>query len=66
MRVVIAPYNDVDRQNKLLRIPATNTKSKKARTVPLNDSAMNVLDQLELFYLNNKFEVITSNVLLMS
>jgi site-specific recombinase XerD len=40
-------WTDVDKQNKLLRIPASNSKSKKARTVPLNDSAMNVLDQLD-------------------
>ena len=41
-----AKWRDVDRDNRLWRIPASNSKSKKVRSVPLNDSAIEVLDQL--------------------
>jgi len=51
-------WTDIDKQNKLLRIPASNSKSKKARTIPLNDSAMNVLDQLDT---EGKFEHVFIN-----
>jgi integrase len=42
-----AKWKDVYRANKLWRIPATNSKSKKVRSVPLNASAIEVLDQLD-------------------
>jgi integrase len=41
-----AKWEDVDRANRVWRIPASNAKSKKVRSVPLNDSAIEVLDQL--------------------
>lgn len=41
-----AKWKDIDRDNRLWRIPASNSKSKKVRSVPLNDSAVEVLDQL--------------------
>jgi integrase len=41
-----AKWNDIDRENRVWRIPATSSKSKKVRSVPLNDSAVEVLDQL--------------------
>ena len=31
----------------MLHIPASNAKTKKSRSIPLNDSALNVLDQLD-------------------
>jgi integrase len=37
----------VDKVNRVWRIPATSSKSKKMRSVPLNDSAIAVLDQLD-------------------
>lgn len=39
-------WEQVDLAKGLWRIPATNSKSKKTRSVPLNDSALWVLDQL--------------------
>jgi len=41
-----ARWQDIDRDNRVWRIPAANSKSKKVRSVPLNDSAIEVLDQL--------------------
>ena len=41
-----ATWEHIDRENKVWRIPASNSKSKKVRSVPLNDSALNVLEQL--------------------
>lgn len=37
----------VDRVNRVFRIEAINSKSKRVRSVPLNDSALEVLDQLD-------------------
>lgn len=43
-----AKWVDIDRENKVWRIPATNAKSKRSRLVPLNSFAINdVLDQLD-------------------
>ncbi len=41
-----AKWEQVDLENGVWRIPATNSKSKKTRSVPLNDSAVWVLGQL--------------------
>jgi integrase len=41
-----ATWAQIDRQNRVWRIPASNSKSKKVRSVPLNDSALEVLDEL--------------------
>lgn len=41
-----ATWAQVDRRNRVWRIPASNSKSKRVRSVPLNDSAVEVLDQL--------------------
>lgn len=42
-----ATKDQIDRQNCNWRIPATNSKSKRIRSVPLNDSAIAVFDQLK-------------------
>ncbi len=42
-----AKWCEVDMENRVWRIPASNSKSKKAAHVPLNDSAMYVLGQLD-------------------
>lgn len=41
-----AQWNQVDRQSCVWRIPVTNSKSKRVRSIPLNDSAIEVLDRL--------------------
>jgi len=41
-----ARWEHIDRENRVWRIPATISKSKRVRTVPLNDSAIEVLDAL--------------------
>jgi len=41
-----ARWKDIDKKNRAWRIPAGNSKSKQIRSVPLNDSALEVLDQL--------------------
>jgi len=41
-----AKWGQVDQKNRVWRIPAANSKSKRTRAVPLNDSALDVLNQL--------------------
>jgi integrase len=41
-----ARWVDIDRENRTWLIQATNSKSKRRRAVPLNDSALDVLDSL--------------------
>lgn len=41
-----ADWAHIDRRSGVWRIPATNSKSKKMRPIPLNSSAIEVLDQL--------------------
>ncbi|KEA63904.1 Integrase [Marinobacterium lacunae] len=41
-----ATWDQIDRTNKVWRIPASNSKSKRIRSVPLNPSAMEVLGRL--------------------
>lgn len=42
-----ATWAQIDRDSRVWRIPATNSKSKRVRSVPLNDSALEVLDELD-------------------
>lgn len=42
-----AKWCNVDIDNRVWRIPASNSKSKHIRSVPLNDSALDVLKQLD-------------------
>jgi integrase len=42
-----ATWSQIDEGNRVWRIPASNSKSKKVRSVPLNDSALDVLRQLD-------------------
>jgi integrase len=42
-----ATWSQVDLGTRTWRIPASNSKSKRARSVPLNDSAIEVLSQLD-------------------
>jgi len=42
-----AKWTDVNFETRVLTVRATNSKSKKARSVPLNDSAMEVLNALD-------------------
>lgn len=42
-----ATYAQIDRQNRVWKIPASVSKSKRVRSVPLTDAAMDVLDRLE-------------------
>ncbi len=41
-----ATWENIDRPNVVWRIPAPNSKSKRARSVPLNDAALDVLGHL--------------------
>jgi integrase len=41
-----ATWGQVDRTNRVWRIPATSSKSKRTRSVPLNDSALEVLAEV--------------------
>jgi integrase len=53
-----AKWSQVDTENAVWRIPATNSKSKRTRSVPLNDSALWVLEQAAL---QGKFDCIFAN-----
>jgi integrase len=41
-----ARWEHIDEANRVWRIPATNSKSKRTRSVPLNDAALDVLKQV--------------------
>jgi integrase len=41
-----ATWSQIDESSRVWRIPAANSKSKKVRSVPLNDSALEILAQL--------------------
>lgn len=41
-----ATWDQIDRQNRVWRIPADISKSKRVRSIPLNDSALELLDML--------------------
>jgi integrase len=43
---LLATWNQIDIDKRIWRIPASNSKSKRMRPVPLNESAMSVIDQL--------------------
>ena len=55
-----AKWSMLDRQNHVWRIPATTSKSKKIRSVPLSEAAMDVINQLntenmyEYLFVNEK------------
>lgn len=53
-----ATWDQIDQPNRVWRIPATNSKSKRIRSVPLNDSALAVLKQLDT---EGKFECLFVN-----
>jgi integrase len=53
-----AKWQQIDRQNRVWRIPASNSKSKRIRSVPLNDSAMDILGKLKT---ENVFEYLFVN-----
>jgi integrase len=53
-----ATWSQIDQENGVWRIPATNSKSKKIRSVPLNDSALWVLEQVDT---QGKHEVVFAN-----
>ena len=41
-----ARWDQIDKDNRVWKIPASNSKSKRIRSVPLNDAALEVLGQL--------------------
>ncbi|MCO6434177.1 site-specific integrase [Nitrosomonas nitrosa] len=45
--VLSAKWSDIDLEQKIFLVRATNSKSKRIRAVPLNESAMEVLHQLD-------------------
>lgn len=56
--VLSAKWSDVDLFKRIFVIRASNSKSKKLRAVPLNDSALEVLSQLDT---NGEFEYLFVN-----
>ena len=42
-----ASWGQIDRQTRVWRIPAARSKSKRIRAIPLNDSALEILDLLD-------------------
>lgn len=45
--ILSAKWQQIDRMNRVFRVEAINSKSKRVRSIPLNDSALEVLDQLD-------------------
>ncbi len=45
--ILSAKWSQIDRVNRVFRVDAINSKSKRVRSVPLNDSALDVLSQLD-------------------
>lgn len=56
---VQAKWCHVDRENRVWRVPASNSKSKRIRSIPLNDSALDLLDKLDT---EGKFEYLFINL----
>jgi integrase len=54
-----ATWANIDRKSRVWRILAVNSKSKRMRSVPLNDSALDVLEQLDS---GGKYEHVFVNV----
>lgn len=46
MEAIHAKWVDVDLENRLWKIPAANNKSKRPKSLPLNDSALQILNAL--------------------
>ena len=42
-----AKWSQVNRETRTWKIPALNSKSKKVRTIPINDSALDIINQLD-------------------
>lgn len=42
-----ATWDQIDKEKRVWRIPASNSKSKRIRSVPLNDAALEILGQLD-------------------
>ncbi len=55
-----ATWSNIDEENRIWWVPSSNSKSKKLRSIPLNDSALSVLKQLntkgvnEYLFVNEK------------
>ncbi len=45
--ILSAKWSQIDRTNRVFRVDAINSKSKRVRSVPLNESALDVLAQLD-------------------
>lgn len=45
--ILSATWSQINRGTRTWKIPALNSKSKKARSVPLNDSALDIINQLD-------------------
>ena len=45
--VLSAKWSQINRETRTWKIPALNSKSKKLRSVPLNDSALDIISQLD-------------------
>ena len=45
--VLSSKWSQFNRETRTWKIPALNSKSKKVRSVPLNDSALNIISQLD-------------------
>lgn len=56
--VLQGTWSQIDQANRVWRIPALNSKSMRVRSVPLNDSALDVLKQLDT---EGKFEYLFIN-----
>ena len=41
-----AKWEDIDLENRVWRVPASNSKSKKGKIIPINDSGIEILSQL--------------------
>lgn len=59
MEALSAEWKNIDLQNRMWRIPAATAKSKRVKSIPLNDAAISVLSQLET---EGKFQHVFINV----
>lgn len=59
MEALSAEWKNVDLQNRMWRIPAATAKSKRVKSIPLNDAAIDILNQLET---EDKFQHVFINV----
>lgn len=58
-----ATWSQIDEANRVWRVPASNTKARKVRAIPLNDSALQVIRQLRAMNYQSEYMFINKRTI---